>query len=249
MIPIYKGKDIEGLKRAGSALKEVFKIVEPLIKEGISTYEINAEIEKKITSLGATGPCKGYYGFPAMACISIDDELIHGIPSLMKVLRRGQIVSVDIVLKLNGYCADATRTYAVGEISEEKQKLIEITKRCFYNGISKLKEGARLGDLSSAIQLTAELNGYGVCRSFTGHGIGREMHEPPEVRNFGQSGTGELLKSGMCLAVEPMITMRDWRVNVDKTDGWTVRTSDALPSAHYENTVLITKTGCEILTE
>ncbi len=249
MIPVLKEKEIAGMRKAGAALKEVFKAVEPLIREGISTFEINAEVERKIVSLGGTGPCKGYYGFPAMACVSVEEELIHGIPSMMKVLKNGQIVSVDIVINLNGFCADAARTYAVGEISAEKKRLIETAERCFRNGISRLRDGARLGDLSSAIQLTAELSGYGVCRSFTGHGIGRNMHEEPEVRNFGQSGTGPVVHAGMCLAVEPMITMGDWRVNVDENDKWTVRTADGLPSAHFENTVLVTKNGCEILTE
>ncbi len=247
MIPIKSAGEIRKMREAGAALKEVFGVVAPLVAPGITTMELNAEIEKKIFSLGATAPCKGYEGYPAAACISIDDVVVHGIPSLRR-LAEGEIVSVDIVLKLNGYCADATRTYAVGQVSDEKQRLIDVTKRCFYNGVSKIRAGARLGDAQSAIQMTAELAGYGVVRAMTGHGIGRDMHEDPTVENYGRPGTGVMLKAGMCLAVEPMITMGTWKVKID-ADGWTCRTTDGLPAAHYENTVLVTADGCEILTE
>lgn len=247
MIPIKSAGEIRKMREAGAALKEVFGVVAPLVAPGITTMELNAEIEKKIFSLGASAPCKGYEGYPAAACISIDDVVVHGIPSLRR-LAEGEIVSVDIVLKLNGYCADATRTYAVGKVSDEKQRLIDVTKRCFYNGVSKIRAGARLGDAQSAIQMTAELAGYGVVRAMTGHGIGRDMHEDPTVENYGRPGTGVMLKAGMCLAVEPMITMGTWKVKID-ADGWTCRTTDGLPAAHYENTVLVTADGCEILTE
>ncbi len=248
MIPIRNTAEIAKMRAAGKALIEVFETVEPLVKPGITTLEINAEIEKKIISLGATAPCKGYCGYPAAACISVDDVVVHGIPSL-KVLTEGEIVSIDIVLKLNGYHADATRTYAVGRISPEKQRLIDVTKRCFYNGVEKIRAGARLGDLQHAIQMTAELAGYGVVRAMTGHGIGREMHEDPSIENYGRAGTGPILREGMCLAVEPMITMGDWNVEISRLDGWTCRTTDGLPAAHYENTVLVTANGAEILTE
>ncbi len=247
IIPIRNEKEIEKMRRAGKALVEVFKTVGPLVAPGITTLELNAEIEKKIRDLGATAPCKGYHGYPAAACISIDDVVVHGIPSLRR-LAEGEIVSVDIVLKLDGYNADATRTYAVGRISAEKQRLIDVTRRCFYNGVAKIIAGAHLGDAQHAIQMTAELAGYGVVRAMTGHGIGREMHEEPTIENYGRAGSGPLLKSGMCLAIEPMIAMGDWDVTID-ADGWTCRTVDGLPAAHYENTVLVTETGCEILTE
>ena len=247
MIPVKNAAEIKKMREAGAALKEVFGVVAPLVAPGITTMELNAEIEKKIYSLGATAPCKGYMGYPAAACISIDDVVVHGIPSFRR-LAEGEIVSVDIVLKLNGFCADATRTYAVGRISEEKQRLIDVTRKCFFNGISRIKAGARLGDAQSAIQMTAELAGYGVVRAMTGHGIGRDMHEDPTVENYGRAGTGVMLKAGMCLAVEPMITMGTWQIKID-ADGWTCRTTDGLPAAHYENTVLVTADGCEILTE
>lgn len=247
MIPIKNAAEIKKMREAGAALKEVFGVVAPLVAPGITTMELNAEIEKKIFSLGASAPCKGYMGYPAAACISIDDVVVHGIPSLRR-LAEGEIVSVDIVLKLNGFCADATRTYAVGRISEEKQRLIDVTRKCFFNGISRIKAGARLGDAQSAIQMTAELAGYGVVRAMTGHGIGRDMHEDPTVENYGHAGAGVMLKAGMCLAVEPMITMGTWQVKID-ADGWTCRTTDGLPAAHYENTILVTADGCEILTE
>ena len=247
MIPVRNDKEIAKMRAAGKALIDVFRTVDPLVAPGITTLELNAEIEKKILSLGATAPCKGYHGYPAAACISVDDVVVHGIPSL-KVLAEGEIVSVDIVLKLDGYHADATRTYAVGKISPEKQRLIDVTRRCFYNGIAKIRAGARLGDAQHAIQMTAELAGYGVVRAMTGHGIGTQMHEDPTIENYGRPGTGPLLRSGMCLAVEPMIAMGDWDVRIDR-DGWTCRTADGLPAAHYENTVLVTDGGCEILTE
>lgn len=247
MISVRNDKEIAKMRAAGKALIEVFRTVDPLVAPGITTLELNAEIEKKILSLGATAPCKGYHGYPAAACISVDDVVVHGIPSL-KVLAEGEIVSVDIVLKLDGYHADATRTYAVGKISPEKQRLIDVTRRCFYNGIAKIRSGARLGDAQHAIQMTAELAGYGVVRAMTGHGIGTQMHEDPTIENYGRPGTGPLLRSGMCLAVEPMIAMGDWDVRIDR-DGWTCRTADGLPAAHYENTVLVTDGGCEILTE
>ena len=247
MIPVRNDKEIAKMRAAGKALIEVFRTVDPLVAPGITTLELNAEIEKKILSLGATAPCKGYHGYPAAACISVDDVVVHGIPSL-KVLAEGEIVSVDIVLKLDGYHADATRTYAVGKISPEKQRLIDVTRRCFYNGIAKIRAGARLGDAQHAIQITAELAGYGVVRAMTGHGIGTQMHEDPTIENYGRPGTGPLLRSGMCLAVEPMIAMGDWDVRIDR-DGWTCRTADGLPAAHYGNTVLVTDGGCEILTE
>ena len=247
MIPVRNDKEIAKMRAAGKALIEVFRTVDPLVAPRITTLELNAEIEKKILSLGATAPCKGYHGYPAATCISVDDVVVHGIPSL-KVLAEGEIVSVDIVLKLDGYHADATRTYAVGKISPEKQRLIDVTRRCFYNGIAKIRAGARLGDAQHAIQMTAELAGYGVVRAMTGHGIGTQMHEDPTIENYGRPGTGPLLRSGMCLAVEPMIAMGDWDVRIDR-DGWTCRTADGLPAAHYENTVLVTDGGCEILTE
>lgn len=247
MIPVRNDKEIEKLRKAGKALVEVFETVETLVKPGITTLEINAEIEKKIFSLGATAPCKGYLGYPAAACISIDDVVVHGIPSF-RVLKEGEIVSVDIVLRLNGYCADATRTYAVGRIDAEKQRLIDVTRQCFYNGVAKIRSGARLGDAQHAIQMTAELAGFGVVRAMTGHGIGKEMHEDPVINNYGPAGSGPILKKGMCLAVEPMITMGDWDVYIGG-DGWTCRTKDGLPAAHYENTVLVTENGAEILTE
>ena len=246
MIPVKNAAEIVKMREAGKALKEVFGVVAPLIAPGLTTMELNAEIEKKISSLGATAPCKGYMGYPAAACISIDDVVVHGIPSLRR-LAEGEIVSVDIVLKLNGYCADATRTYAVGKISEEKQRLIDVTRRCFYNGVAKLRAGARLGDAQSAIQMTAELAGYGVVRAMAGHGIGRSMHEDPSVYNFGRRGTGMRLKAGTVICIEPMIAMGDWRVNV-LDDGWTAVMADKKPAAHYENTVVIREDGTEILT-
>lgn len=247
MIPIKNEKEIAKMRAAGKALVKVFETVAPYVKAGVTTFEINRIAEEKMLSFGAETPCKGYYGFPAATCISVDDVVVHGIPS-MKVLAEGEIVSVDIVLRLDGYCADATRTFAIGKVSDEKRKLIEVAERAFNMGIAELKPGARLGDMQNAIQMVTELNGFSIIRAMTGHGIGKAMHEDPSIPNYGSRGSGPILKKGMCLAVEPMISAGTWDVEIDKSDGWTCRTKDRRPAAHYENTVLITENGCEILT-
>lgn len=247
MIPIRTDLEAGKLRAAGRALIKVFEAVTPYVKAGTTTFEINRIAEETMKSLGAEMPCKGYHGFPCAICTSIDEVVVHGIPS-MQVLKEGEIVSVDMVLRLNGYCADATRTFAIGKVSDEKRKLIEIAEKAFYAGVREIKPGARLGDVQSAIQLTTELSGFSIVRAMTGHGIGKSMHEEPTIPNFGRSGAGPILKKGMCLAIEPMIAAGTWDVEIDKADGWTCRTKDRRPAAHHENTVLVTADGYEILT-
>lgn len=237
----------EGMRAAGRVVKAALDAARDFIKKGVTTKEIDSVVEETIRSMGATPSSKGYNGFPAACCVSVNDVVVHGIPSLA-VLQPGDIVSVDITALLNGYQSDAARTFAVGsECDIEDFKLINAARDAFYAGMEFVKAGNRVGDVSSAIQLYSELNGYGVVRALTGHGIGHKMHEPPEVPNFGRKHTGTKLVNGMCIAVEPMITRGTWRVTVDR-DGWTVRTADGSRAAHYENTVIVTDGEPEILT-
>lgn len=235
-----------GMRAASRVVKAALDAAERFIKVGVTTLEIDAVIEETIRSLGATPSSKGFQGYPNASCISVNDVVVHGIPSLA-VVKDGDIVSVDITALLNGYQGDAARTFAVGNVSAQNRALIDAAEAAFYAGIEYAVSGNRIGDVSSAIQLYTELHGYGVVRALTGHGIGRKMHEPPEVPNFGKRRTGAPLKAGMCLAIEPMITQGDWRVYCER-DGWTVRTADKSNAAHYENTVIITDGAPEILT-
>lgn len=239
-------KEREGMRAASRVVKAALDAAEQFIKPGVTTLEIDAVVEKVIRSYGATPSSKGFEGYPNASCISVNDVVVHGIPSLMTV-RDGDIVSVDITALLNGYQGDAARTFPVGNVSAADLKLIAAAKAAFEAGMEYAKAGNRVGDISSAVQLYTELNGFGVVRALTGHGIGHEMHEPPEVPNFGKKHTGSPLKNGLCICVEPMITAGDWRVYVER-DGWTVRTVDRSRAAHYENTVIITDGAPEILT-
>lgn len=238
--------DIDGMRKANEVVKNALNYAETLIKPGISTYELDKLIEKFIIDNGAIPSFLNYEGYPASICASVNEVVVHGIPSKAIVLKEGDIISIDIGALLNGYNGDAARTFPVGKISSEKQKLIDVTKQCFFEGIKHLKIGAHLGELSHAIQTHAESNGYSVVRELVGHGIGHEMHEEPQVPNYGSPNSGIRIKEGMCLAIEPMINMGQ-RYVVLKKDGWTIETQDKKPSAHYENTVIVTKNGVEIL--
>lgn len=239
-------KEREGMRAASRVVKAALDAAERVIRVGVTTLEIDAVIEETIRGMGATPSSKGYCGYPNASCISVNDVVVHGIPSL-QVLNDGDIVSVDITALLKGYQGDAARTFAVGNISAENRTLIDTACAAFFAGLEYAKAGNRVGDVSSIIQLYTEVKGFGVVRALTGHGIGHKMHEPPEVPNFGRSGTGVTLKNGMCLAIEPMITAGDWRVKVER-DKWTVRTVDGSNAAHYENTVIVTDGEPEILT-
>lgn len=235
------------VKKACEITRDALNYCETLIKPGISTKELDILVEKFIIDSGAIPACKGYEGFPASICASVNDMVVHGIPSFDCVLKEGDIISIDLVVKYKGYHGDAARTFPVGRISDEKKRLIEVTKQCFFEGIKNLQVGHRLGELSHAIQVYAESNGYSVVRELVGHGIGKKMHEPPNVPNYGKVTDGPIVTDNACLAIEPMINMGRKEVWLIE-DGWGVVTRDCKPSAHYENTVHVTKNGIEILT-
>lgn len=235
------------MRKACLITKQALEYAETLIKPGISTKDLDKEIEKFIIDNGAYPASKGYEGFPGAACISVNEMVVHGIPSDKIILKEGDIVSVDIVVRYKGLHGDATRTFGVGKISPENQKLIDVTRECFFEGVKKLKVGHRLGEVSHAIQEHAEKNGFSVVRELVGHGIGLKMHEPPNVPNYGKESDGPLVTENACLAIEPMINAgrkEIWLIE----DGWGVITRDGKCSAHYENTVHVTKDGVEILT-
>ena len=235
------------MRKACLITKQALEYAETLIKPGISTKDLDKEIEKFIIDNGAYPASKGYEGFPGAACISVNEMVVHGIPSEKIILKEGDIVSVDIVVRYKGLHGDATRTFGVGKISPENQKLIDVTRECFFEGVEKLKVGHRLGEASHAIQEHAEKNGFSVVRELVGHGIGLKMHEPPNVPNYGKESDGPLVTENACLAIEPMINAgrkEIWLIE----DGWGVITRDGKCSAHYENTVHVTKDGVEILT-
>ena len=235
------------MKDAGRLVAKVFETVEPHIKPGVSTYEINKIAEDVIYAGGGSCPCKGYYDYPAGTCVSVNDTLIHGIPSKKIILKEGDLVSLDVVANLKGYCADATRTFLVGTCRESVRKILDVCQKAFYEGVKAAKPGNHVGDISASIQKYVESFGYNVARDFTGHGIGKGMHEDPMVPNFGIEGTGPLLRPGMALAIEPMILegKKDTRI---LGDGWTVKSKDGKLTCHYENTIIITEEGNEIIT-
>lgn len=235
------------MREAGKVCGQILRDLAEIIKPGISTLEIDRFVEKTVREHGMTAAEKGYCGYPASVCVSINDEVVHGIPSKKRHLREGDIVSCDLVVKYKGYMADAARTYPVGEVSPEAMHLIETAERAFFNGIAYAKPGYRLQDISHAIQETVEGEGFGVIRDFVGHGIGSEMHEDPQIPNVGKAGKGPRLQPGMTLAIEPMITQGTWEVDVLEDD-WTAVTLDGGLAAHYENTVVITDGEPELLT-
>lgn len=246
MISVKSTKQIDKMRESGKLTKELFLLLEDKVKPGITTKELDTIAYNFYKKHGATPNFLNYNGYPATICASVNDVVIHGIPGSYE-LRDGDIISIDMGCILDGWHSDAARTFAVGRISAEAQKLIDDTRESFFKGIEVIKHGVKLGDMSSAIQTFLEERGYGVVRDFIGHGIGRALHEEPEVPNFGKSGRGVRLASGMTLAIEPMVTIGDYRVNV-LDDDWTVVTQDGSLAAHYENTVVITRDGCEILT-
>lgn len=235
------------MRECGGIMKSMFEYAKSVLKPGITTAELDKLVHKFIESHGATAPCIGYEGYPAATCISINDTVIHGIPSEEIVIENGDIVSLDVVIGFKGLMTDAARTFPVGEISEKKAKLIKVTEECFFKAVERLRDGSPLGDIGYAVSSHAEANGFSVVRAFTGHGVGVYMHEDPAVYNYGKKGTGVRLKKGMTIAIEPMINAGSRDIKI-LPDGWTVKTVDGKPSAHYENTVAITENGVEILT-
>ena len=247
MILIKSNSQIADMRKANQIVRDTLNLLCEHTKPGVSTYELNKLAHEYIISQKAVPSFLNYEGFPASICVSVDCEVVHGIPSKKKILQEGQIVSYACGAILNGWHGDAARTVAVGIISPECQRLIDVTEQCFFKGVNSIKAGeTRLGDLGYVIQSYAESFGYGVVRELVGHGIGREMHEDPDVPNFGRAGHGMRLSAGMTIAVEPMITMGSERVDWS-SDGWTVKTRDRKPAAHYENTIAILDNGIEIL--
>jgi len=246
MIIIKNDLEIEYMRNAGRLVGETLARLEQVIKPGITTAEIDRIAEEFIVSHNAKPSFKGYHGFPASICASVNEEVVHGFPS-GRVLEEGDIISIDCGAILNGYQGDAARTVPVGKVSAEAEKLIKVTKESFFKAVEKACVGNRLTDISAAVQNYVESYGYSVVRDFVGHGIGRDMHEDPEVPNFGRPGRGPKLVHGMVLAIEPMVNIGNYDVKVQAND-WTVVTADDSLSAHYENTVAILKNGPEILT-
>ena len=247
MITIKSDAQIGYMRRANQIVRDTLNLLRDHTKAGVSTYELNKLAHEYIVSQGATPSFLNYHGFPASICVSVDCEVVHGIPSKKKILKEGQIVSYDCGAIFNGWHGDAARTVGVGLITPECQQLIDVTEQCFFKAVESIVAGVtRLGDIGYTIQQHAESFGYGVVRDLVGHGIGREMHEDPEIPNFGTAGRGIRISEGMTLAIEPMITMGTERVDF-LDDGWTVKTCDRKPAAHYENTIAVTANGIEIL--
>lgn len=246
MIYIKSRNEIELMREAGRIVAQTHELIKEAIKPGITTEELDQIAEKHILKVGAAPAFKGYRGFPASICASVNHEVVHGIPGPRK-LEEGDIISIDIGSVYKGYYGDAARTHAVGEISPRARELIEVTRESFYEGIKFAKEGYRLSDISHAVQSHVEKHGFSVVRNYVGHGIGTSMHEEPQIPNYGPPGKGPRLKSGMVLAIEPMVNIGTYDVKV-LSDGWTVETLDGEYSAHYENTIAITDEEPEILT-
>ena len=247
LISLKSPHEIELMRRAGRITAQARALAGSLVRPGVSTLEIDTEVRKFIESQGAKPSFLGYGGFPGSACVSVNEVVIHGIPSKHIVLKEGDIVSVDVGAYIGGFHGDCAATFACGAISPEAQRLIEVTEQSFWEGIKLARPGNRVYDISHAVQKSVEANGCSVVRDFVGHGVGRNLHEAPEVPNFGPAGHGPRLQPGMTLAVEPMVCAGDWHVKVLK-DKWTTVSADGSLTAHYENTILITDGEPEILT-
>jgi methionyl aminopeptidase len=252
MITIKTPEAIDLMRQAGAVVASVFDAIRPMMKEGVTTDVIDHIAHEVILEAGAIPSFLGYDGqgptpFPAATCISIDEEVVHGFPSAERVLRDGMIVSVDVGAYLNGYHGDAARTFIIGQVPDRIRELVEVTEQAFWKGIEQAVPGNRLGDISAAIQDHCESHGFGVIRELSGHGIGTELHESPNVPNYGRKGRGIRLVAGMTLAVEPMVTLGSREVIIADND-WTFETRDGLPASHYENTFAITEDGPVVLT-
>lgn len=248
MLTIKNAADIEKMKAAGRLTEDVLKLMAEIARPGVTTEELDRAAEELIRSRGGFPSCLGYNGYPKTICTSVNEQVVHGIPGKYR-LKDGDIVSCDVVAKLDGFHGDATRTLLIGDVAEETRRLVKVTEECFFEGLKFARVGYRISDISAAIQKHAESNGYGVVRDMIGHGIGREMHESPDVPNYigGRYGRGIRLIPGMTIAIEPMINMGTWQIKI-MPDGWTAVTADGKPSAHYENTVAITDGDPIILT-
>ena len=244
MITLKSAHEIELMRRAGKITAAARAVARDMVKPGVTTQQIDKAVHRFITEQGAIPSFLHYNGYPASVCVSVNDEIIHGIPG-KRVLQEGDIVSVDVGAFIGGFHGDCAATYACGQISDQAKKLIEVTQQSFWEGIKMARKGCRVSDIGHAVQAYVEANGFSVVRDYVGHGVGAKLHE--EVRNFGPAGHGPRLLPGMTLAVEPMVNVGDWQIRV-LPDGWTVKTLDGSLAAHYENTILITEGDAEVLT-
>ena len=247
MIELKSAREIGLMRRGGHILSEVMDRLRTSVKPGMSTLEIDTDVEEFIRARGAVPAFKGYRGFPATVCISINEEVVHGIPSAHRHVREGDIVGLDLGCIVEGYYADCAFTLAVGDVPPRVQELLDVTRESLEKGITECRPGRRLSDVSHAIQTHVERHGFAVVRAFVGHGIGRALHEEPQVPNFGDPGRGPQLRPGMVLAIEPMVTMGGWEVKI-LDDGWTAVTRDGSLAAHFEHTIAVTDSGPEVLT-
>ena len=248
MIQVKNQNQILAMREAGRITAQALVAARECVREGISTYELDKVIRNTIERAGAKPSFLGYAGFPGSACISINDEVIHGIPSKQRILMEGDIVKIDVGAYYKGFHGDSARTIPVGKVSAEAERLIEATEKSFWAGVEQAKSGNRIGDIGNAIESCIKQYGYSVVRRYIGHGVGHELHEAPDVPNFGTAGRGVRLCNGMVIAIEPMVNVGSHDVK-EMSDGWTVKTADGTLSAHYENTVAITSEGVIVLTE
>jgi len=246
MICLKSEREVETMDRANALVHRVLRAVEEAAGPGVSTGELDKLAEKMIRDDGGIPAFKGYRGFPATLCTSINDVIVHGIPNAKNRLRDGDLVSVDCGVLLDGFYGDAAVTFGVGAVSPEAQRLMEVTRKCLGDAVAAIKPEGRLGDVGAAVQKRAEEAGFGVVREFVGHGIGRALHEEPQVPNYGEAGRGQRLRPGLVIAIEPMITGGSWRVSIDD-DGWTARTEDGRLAAHFECSVAVTADGRRVL--
>lgn len=248
MIFIKSRDEIARIKDSNQIIAEALKHIEAYVKPGVSTAELDQEIENFILNKKAKPSFKGLYGFPAAACISVQDEVVHGIPSKKRLLKEGEIVGIDVGVELKGYFGDAAYTFPVGRITDNLRSLLNVTEESLYLGIAQSLAGNRVGDIGNAVQKHVEAHSFGVVRDLVGHGVGRKPHEDPQIPNFGEAGQGVLLKAGMVIAIEPMVNMGTFEVFF-ADDNWTVKSKDGLPSAHFEHSVAITEDGPLILSK
>ncbi|MDD2392492.1 MAG: type I methionyl aminopeptidase [Eubacteriales bacterium] len=250
MVYLKSSEEISKIRSAGKILQEIFERIGKALKPGITTMQLNSIAEEIISARNAKASFLNYGEppFPASICASINEEVVHGIPSEKRILKDGDIISIDAGAYLDGFHADAARTYAVGDVGKDILKLIEVTRECFFKGFEEIREGNRISDVSAAVEKHAVSHGYGVVRQLTGHGIGRNLHEDPDVPNFLLHERGPRIREGLVIAVEPMINMGSEKVYM-LDDGWTIVTADYKPSAHYENTVAVTANGPQLMTE
>lgn len=247
-VVLKSSQEIEKMRRAGQVVREVLELVRSRVKPGATTFDLEKAAQERLDQLGVKAAFKGYHGFPCVLCTSVNSEVVHGIPSPKRVLKQGDIVSVDFGVVIDGYYGDAAITVPVGKVTPDAERLLKVTEASLQAGIAVVRPGATLGDVGAAVQKVVEREGFSVVRDFVGHGIGAQMHEEPQVPNFGEAGRGMKLRAGMVIAIEPMVNVGKPDVVV-LDDGWTAVAKDGSMSAHFEHTVAVTPTGARILTE